>query len=59
MADENGSKVSFIAGIIIGVTAGLAVGVLYASTLEEKTRQLLKEKAGAAVEKMLEIGDGA
>jgi gas vesicle protein len=59
MAGKNGSEISFIAGIIIGITAGLAVGVLYASAFEAKKRQLLKEKAGVAAEKILEADDGA
>ncbi len=48
MAGKHGSSGNLIAGIIIGLAGGLSIGVLYASTLEKKTRKLLKEQAPEA-----------
>jgi len=48
MDDNKESGVSFIADIIISIV--LAMSIFYTSILEEKTRRLLKERAGVATE---------
>jgi len=48
MDDNNESGVSFIADVIISIV--LAMSIFYTSILEEKTRRLLKERAGVATE---------
>ena len=57
MADKADSEASFFVGFLIGAIVGVAIGVLYAPKLGAETRKLLKEKAGEAVEKMLETAE--
>ena len=47
MADRN-SGGAFGIGLLVGAAIGLAIGFLFAPRPGEETRQLLKEKAGAA-----------
>ena len=47
MAEGNGGS-RFGIGLVVGVALGLAIGFLFAPRSGEETRQLLKEKAGAA-----------
>jgi len=49
MAEGNGGS-RFGIGLVVGVALGLAIGFLFAPRSGEETRQLLKEKAGAARE---------
>jgi gas vesicle protein len=53
MADRDGSS-GFGIGLMVGVVLGLAVGFLFAPRPGEETRQLLKEKAGVARERVAE-----
>jgi len=53
MADRDGGS-GFAIGLIVGAALGLAIGFLFAPRPGEETRQLLKEKAGAAREKVAE-----
>jgi gas vesicle protein len=53
MADRDGGS-GFAIGLIVGAVLGLAVGFLFAPRPGEETRQLLKEKAGAARERAAE-----
>jgi len=41
---------NLITGILVGIAADLAVGVLYVATLEKKTRRLLAGKTAIATE---------
>jgi gas vesicle protein len=50
MADREGGS-GFGIGLIVGAAIGLAIGFLFAPRSGEETRQLLKEKAGAARER--------
>jgi gas vesicle protein len=47
MADRNSGS-AFGIGLLVGAAIGLAIGFLFAPRPGEETRQLLKEKAGAA-----------
>jgi gas vesicle protein len=47
MADRDGGS-RFGIGLIVGVALGLAIGFLFAPRSGLETRQLLREKAGAA-----------
>ncbi len=51
MADRDGSS-GFGIGLIVGAVLGLAIGLLFAPRSGEETRQLLKEKAGVARERV-------
>jgi gas vesicle protein len=53
MADRDGGS-GFGIGLIVGAVLGLAIGLLFAPRPGEETRQLLKEKAGAARERVAE-----
>jgi gas vesicle protein len=54
MADgDRGS--GFAIGLIVGAVLGLAIGFLFAPQSGKETRQLLREKAGAARERAAEI----
>jgi gas vesicle protein len=57
MTDKEDSAVNFFVGFLVGTFAGIAFWLLYAPRLGAETRKLLREKAGAAVEKILEAGD--
>jgi len=59
MADKADSEASFFVGFLIGAFAGITFGLLYAPRLGVETRKLLREKAGAAVEKVLEVAEKA
>ena len=59
MTDSKDSETSLVIGFILGALVGVFVGFVYAPKLGAETRKLLREKAGVAVEKMLEAGDGA
>ncbi|MCJ7654528.1 MAG: YtxH domain-containing protein, partial [Dehalococcoidia bacterium] len=50
MADRNGGS-GFAIGLIVGAALGLAIGFLFAPQSGKETRQLLKEKVGAARER--------
>jgi gas vesicle protein len=53
MADRNGGS-AFGIGLLVGAAIGLAIGFLFAPRPGEETRQLLKEKAGAARDRATE-----
>ena len=57
MSDNQDSEASFFVGFLIGAFVGIAFGLLYAPRLGVETRKLLREKAGTAVEKMLETAE--
>ena len=59
MADNQDSEVDVIVGFILGALVGVFVGFVYAPRLGAETRKLLREKAGVAIEKMLEAGEKA
>ena len=53
------SATSFGIGLLVGVAAGIAIGVLYAPRAGSETRTMLKEKAEAAKDRAEEIIDEA
>jgi len=54
MAERNGGS-GFAIGLLVGAVLGLAVGFLFAPRPGEETRQILKEKAGVARERLAEV----
>ncbi len=56
MSNSN-SELKFAIGFILGMAAGLAIGLVFAPKSGEETRQLLKERVDDAGEKVKEIAD--
>jgi gas vesicle protein len=54
MTDRDGGT-GFGIGLLVGAALGLAIGFLFAPQSGKETRQLLREKAGAARERAGEI----
>ena len=54
MADRNGGS-GFAIGLLVGAALGLAIGFLFAPKSGQETRELLREKAGAARERATEV----
>lgn len=55
--DSKDSGISFTIGLLFGAAVGVAIGLLYAPQPGKETRELLKEKAGAAKEKAAEVAE--
>jgi gas vesicle protein len=58
MGDKEGGS-SFLAGLLIGAVAGVAIGFLYAPKPGRETRAMLKEKAVELKDKATELKDKA
>jgi gas vesicle protein len=52
---DNRDTTSFFTGLILGAVVGMAIGFLYAPKSGKETRELLKEKAIAAKQKVTEV----
>ena len=59
MTDSKDSETGLVIGFILGALVGVFVGFVYAPKLGAETRKLLREKAGVAVEKVLETAEKA
>jgi gas vesicle protein len=53
--NNSDSEVKFVAGFILGMAAGLAIGLVFAPTSGGDTRELLKEKMTDAGEMIKEL----
>ena len=59
MSDRESGGSSFAIGFVIGAVVGVAVGFLYAPKAGRETRELLKQKAELAKEKVGEVAHKA
>lgn len=55
--NNSNSEVKFVAGFIIGMAAGLVIGLVFAPKTGGGTRELLREKVFDAGDKVKDIAD--